>query len=60
MIVDPGIALYFVDEPAADVSMGFMTPEPSPERDLIMSPQVSTVSTRKSTRSGLSVCEAQS
>lgn len=40
LIVDPGIALRFVDEPSADVPMGYMIAKPSLERDLIISPRI--------------------
>lgn len=40
LVIDPGIALCFLDEPAADISVGFMIPKPSLERDLVMSPRI--------------------
>lgn len=37
LIVEPGVALRFVDEPSADVSAGFVIAKPSLERDLAAS-----------------------
>jgi hypothetical protein len=42
VLVEPGIALRFVDEPTADVSTGLMIARPSLERDLVMSAHIRT------------------
>jgi hypothetical protein len=42
LVVEFGIAPRFVDEPAADVSVGFIIARPSLEQDLVMSARIQT------------------